>query len=264
MQEGLASELQRRCAAREAELADERQRAARLAEELAAARKELESARAAAVRAIRADAPPAPSRGGSLTSSASGGGGGVSSEAGTPSAEGELASLREAELAAAQAGGPLVHLEVTIHGGNGAYAAGGLETERSLLACELRALENEHEALVQRHGVLAGAVRVAMSCLPPPAKPSSAARTPSEPAGTREEGEGGDRPETSVDLPRAGALRDEASASRLAAERLVSSARQAAHANARLGNVMATERDARRAANDLAGRRCVWPHAPHA
>ncbi|EOD18279.1 hypothetical protein EMIHUDRAFT_448004 [Emiliania huxleyi CCMP1516] len=43
-----------------------------------------------------------------------------------------------------------------------------------------------------------------------------------------------------------------------AAERLVSSARQAAHANARLGHVMATEREAHRAAVALAGRRLSY------
>ena len=124
-------------------------------------------------------------------------------------------------------------------------------------------LEAQHRELVDENMVLLRGVQTAMSCLPPPgpirggtgagsavvsAESGGAAGADSSgdgAAGDSEQGEGG----SSV-----GGVRTV----QLQADDLCSSARQAAHANARLGHAMAAEREAHKVTQTRAQRRLAY------
>ena len=111
-----------------------------------------------------------------------------------------------------------------------------LAREVSHLEAELVALQKEHDALL--HGV-----SVAMSCLPPPGPQPAATAAAAAPA----QGGGG-----------GGGGGGEPSAMERSAADLASSARQAAHANARLGHAHAAEREAHKGTLCHAQRRVTY------
>jgi len=109
----------------------------------------------------------------------------------------------------------------------------------SPLRAELSHVEASHSALLSRQHALLSGVRVAMSCLPPPG-----------PLRSSEE----ERSELVESASLAPSTGSGMLIEQMAAD-LCSSARQAAHANARLGHAMASERELHRAAAAAAARR---------
>jgi len=158
------------------------------------------------------------------------------------------------------------------------------EVASRLWAAELLSLESAHAQLSAEQQMLLHGVKAAMSCLPPPVPPAAPpAVPPRDPDGVAcsapaplVQGEGVDAPQgaeggsasaSALTSPAAcgcwGTSSSTAAPSpfavmRQVAERLTSSARQAAHANARLGHVMASEREAHKTAVAQATRRLSY------
>jgi len=136
------------------------------------------------------------------------------------------------------------------------------------LSAELRRVEEDHATVCRAQGELLAGVRIAMSCLPPPASaaPGTSSSSSRELSG-REPSSGSSSMAASSILfepnpdgaPEAEPRPELSVAAAVhCSERLASSSRQAAHANARLGHVMAAERESHKAALAQASRRISY------
>ena len=152
------------------------------------------------------------------------------------------------------------------HDAGGSSEADSAETPSLGLAItplhvEIASLEASNSEMGSAQHKLLSAVKTAMSCLPPPGPLRQRSPNPGSPNPVRGSAVGGTMDGADGDEHSANEADDErgppGSVERISSD-LCSSARQAAHANARLGHAMATERESHKAAVALAGKRLSY------
>jgi hypothetical protein len=167
----------------------------------------------------------------------------------------------EAKAAAAAAAAAAAEATAAAAEATAAAAVAAAAAEAASLREEVRGLEAKHAALLlqqhtlaEEHQLLSSGVHTAMSCLPPPGPIRAGGEGGASGAGSSGEGEsaGGGEEEGAEEAD--GSVRT----AQLRADDLCSSARQAAHANARLGHAMASEREAHKATQTRAQRRLAY------
>ena len=227
LQEEVAEELRKQCAGHAAAVAAMESRLAHEQRQREALEAQLEELRSAASGLIPQQR--------SLTASA---------------AEGDRADGGRADGGGGEGGGAAaakVQLSLSVATPQGEAAEAALLAP---LQAEINELEGASIAHRHEQQTLLDGVRVAMSCLPPPGPLRAAA------AGSGSVSSASEGPAAAVQSARMGVDGDD-DVERMSAE-LCSSARQAAHANARLGHAMAAEREQHKTAAALAARRLSY------
>ena len=189
-------------------------------------------------------------------------GAGADTAGATSPEEAKAVAAAAAAVAAATAAAEATAAAAAAAAAEAAAAAAAAAAEAAALREEVRELEAKHAALLlqqrtlaEEHQLLSSGVHTAMSCLPPPG-PIRAGGGEGGASGAGSSGEG----ESAGGGEEEGAEEADVSVrtAQLRADDLCSSARQAAHANARLGHAMASEREAHKATQTRAQRRLAY------